>query len=81
MTGYQLHPAAFADIEAIPKYIATDDADAADRAVHAIFSAIRVVADDLPHSGFRRPNLTSRTIRFTVARPYVIAYAPERKPL
>jgi plasmid stabilization system protein ParE len=34
-----------------------------------------------PHQGYRRPNLTSRPLRFKLAREYVIAYAPEKKPL
>jgi len=31
--------------------------------------------------GYRRPNLTSRPLRFKLVREYVIAYAPEKKPL
>jgi len=34
-----------------------------------------------PHQGHRRPELTSRPLRFTVVRDYMIAYAPEKKPL
>jgi len=34
-----------------------------------------------PHQGYRRPDLTSRPLRFTNARDYLIAYAPEEKPL
>jgi plasmid stabilization system protein ParE len=31
--------------------------------------------------GHKRPDLTSRPLRFTVVREYLIAYAPEEKPL
>jgi len=34
-----------------------------------------------PHQGYRRPNLTTRPLRFKLVRNYVIAYAPEKKPL
>ncbi len=34
-----------------------------------------------PHQGYRRPNLTSRPLRFKLVPEYVIAYAPETKPL
>jgi len=35
----------------------------------------------LPHQGYRRPNLTSRPLRFALVYEYVIAYAPEKTPL
>jgi plasmid stabilization system protein ParE len=31
--------------------------------------------------GHKRPDLTSRPLRFTVVREYLIAYAPDEKPL
>jgi hypothetical protein len=31
--------------------------------------------------GHRRPNLTSRPLRFWLVRSYLIAYAPDEKPL
>jgi plasmid stabilization system protein ParE len=34
-----------------------------------------------PHQGYRRPDLTSRLLRFTLVREYLIAYAPDEKPL
>jgi plasmid stabilization system protein ParE len=34
-----------------------------------------------PHQGHKRPDLTSRPLRFTVVREYLVAYAPEEKPL
>jgi plasmid stabilization system protein ParE len=34
-----------------------------------------------PNQGHQRPDLTSRPLRFTMVRDYLIAYAPEEKPL
>ena len=34
-----------------------------------------------PEQGHKRPDLTSRPLRFTLSREYLIAYAPEEKPL
>jgi len=34
-----------------------------------------------PHQGHRRPDLTSRPLRFKLVREYAIAYVPESKPL
>jgi hypothetical protein len=33
------------------------------------------------HQGHRRPDLSSRPLRFTLVREFLIAYAPEEKPL
>jgi antitoxin ParD1/3/4/toxin ParE1/3/4 len=80
MSGYALHPEAFTDIDDIRQHIAEDNADAADRVVAEIFDGIRGLVS-FPHQGYRRPNLTSRPLRFKLVREYVIAYAPEKKPL
>ena len=34
-----------------------------------------------PHQGHRRPDLTSRPLRFTNTGNYLIAYAPDKSPL
>jgi plasmid stabilization system protein ParE len=34
-----------------------------------------------PHQGHRGPDLTSRPLRFTKVGNYLIAYAPDKKPL
>lgn len=44
-----------------------------------IFDGIRDLVA-FPHQGYRRPNLTSRPLRFKLVREYVIAYAPEKRP-
>lgn len=61
MSGYTLHSEAFNDIDEIRAYIAEDNPDAADRVVTAIFDRIRALVQ-LPHQGYRRPNLTSRHV-------------------
>lgn len=80
MTGYALHPEAFTDLDEIREYIAEDNPDAADRLMSEIFDAIRALVP-FPDQGYRRPNLTSRLLRFKLVREYVIAYAPQKKPL
>ena len=79
-SGYALHPAAFEDLDDIRDYIARQNPDAADRVILEIFDTIRSLVP-LPHQGHRRPDLTSRPLRFTLVREYLIAYAPEEKPL
>ncbi len=80
MNGYTLHPEAFNDLDEIRAYIAKDNPDAADRLLTEIFDAIRALLQ-FPHQGYRRPNLTSRAVRFTLVREYVIAYVPDKRPL
>jgi len=45
-----------------------------------ILNAIRGLVP-FPHQGHKRPDLTSRPLRFTLAREYLIAYAPDERPL
>jgi toxin ParE1/3/4 len=80
MSGYALHPEAFSDLDDIREHIAQDNPDAADRVITEIFEGIRALLA-FPNQGHRRPTLTSRPLRFKLVREYVIAYAPERKPL
>jgi toxin ParE1/3/4 len=80
VTGYGFHPEASVDIDDIWEYIAAHNIDAANRVVEDVLDTIdRLVAS--PHQGYRRPKLTSRPLRFKLVREYVIAYAPEKKPL
>jgi len=80
MTGYALHPEAYTDLDDIREYIAEDSPGSADRVITEIFDGIRALVP-FPDQGYRRPNLTSRPLRFKLVREYVIAYAPEKKPL
>jgi plasmid stabilization system protein ParE len=79
-SGYALHPEAFADLDEIRDFIAQENPDAADRVMLEIFDAIRRLVP-FPDQGHRRPDLGSRPLRFTLVREYLIAYAPEEKPL
>jgi plasmid stabilization system protein ParE len=78
--GFALHPLAARDITDIWTYIADDSRQAARRVRVEILAAIRALVP-FPNVGYKRPDLTSRPLRFTVVREYLIAYAPEEKPL
>lgn len=80
MTECDFHPEAAADLDEIWEFIAAENLDAADRVIADILGAIDVLVP-LPHQGYRRPDLTSRPLRFAQARGYLIAYAPDEKPL
>jgi plasmid stabilization system protein ParE len=80
MTGYDFHPEARFDLDEIWEFIRADNLDAADRMIAEILSAIRAVVS-FPNQGYTRPDLTSRPLRFTLVREYLIAYAPEEHPV
>ena len=79
-SGYALHSEALTDLDDIRHYIAQENPDAADRVISEIFDGIRGLVP-FPHQCQRRPNLSSRPLRFTLVREYLIAYAPDEKPL
>jgi len=80
MTGYEFHPEAENDINEIWGYIAADNVKAADRVIADIHHPLDALLP-FPHQGHRRTDLTSRPIRFKRVRDYLIAYAPDEKPL
>ena len=80
MSGYAFHPEARSDLNEIREYIAEDNPNAADRIVDEILDALQALVP-FPHQGHRRPDLTSRPLRFTLVRDYLIAYAPNKSPL
>lgn len=80
MSGFVLHPEAFADLEEIWEHIASDNLAAADRILEEIYEAIQALAA-FPYTGHARPDLTARSLRFQSLRDYVIAYAPDEKPI
>ena len=80
MTGYDFHPEARLDLDEIWEFIRADNLDAADRMIAEVLSAIAALVP-FPGQGHRRPDLTSRPLRFILVREYLIAYAPEEKPL
>jgi plasmid stabilization system protein ParE len=80
MTGYDFHPEAEIDLDEIWEYIAAENLAAADRVIAEIHQSLEGLVP-FPHRGHRRPDLTSRPLRFTRVRDYLIAYAPDEKPL
>jgi plasmid stabilization system protein ParE len=76
MTGYDFHPEARVDLGEIWEFIRADNFDAADRTIAEIFGLV-----PFPSQGHKRPDLTSRPMRFILVREYLIAYAPDEKPL
>jgi len=80
MSGFVLHPEALADLHEIWDFIAIDNPDAADGIVQEIHEAIRGLLP-FPYIGHLRPDLTSRPLRFHTVRDFLIASAPDEKPL
>lgn len=81
MTGYAFHPEAFTDLDEIWEYIAEDNIDAADQLLADIHAVLRTLGAS-PHIGHRRPDLTTRPLRFHPVRDqYLIAYARDENPL
>jgi plasmid stabilization system protein ParE len=80
MTAYDFHPEAVRDLDEIWDFIAEDSLDAADKVISEILAAIDVLVP-FPNQGHKRPDLTSRPLRFTVVHEYLIAYAPDPRPL
>ena len=80
MITYDFHPEARLDLDEIWQFIGGDNVAAADRVIDEIVAAIDALVP-FPNQGHRRPDLTSRPLRFTLVREYLIAYAPDEKPL
>jgi plasmid stabilization system protein ParE len=80
MIGHDFHPEARLDIDEIWEFIGADNLDAADRLIAEILYAIRALVP-FPHQGHKRPDLTPSPLRFINVREYLIAYAPDEKPL
>ena len=78
--GFKLHPEAAQDITDIWEYIAEENPTAAGRVREEILDAIRKLVP-FPHQGHKRPELSSLPLRYQIVRNYIIAYAPEEKPL
>ena len=78
--GFLLHPGAAGDIEDILDFRARDNPHAARRVRKDMLDAIRKLVV-FPEMGHRRPDLTTRPLRFQTVRNYLVAYASEEKPL
>jgi plasmid stabilization system protein ParE len=80
MSGYIFHPGAYADLDELWEFIAEDSLDAADAVREETYDAIQNLVP-CPYQGHRRPDLTSRPLRFWRVRNFLIAYAPEEDPV
>jgi len=80
MSEFVVHPSAFLEINEIWEFIAADNLDAADRIVAELRQAFEKLGH-FPEIGFYREELTSRPLRFFPIRDFLIAYAPDEKPL
>jgi plasmid stabilization system protein ParE len=74
MIGYEFHPEALFDLDEIWEFIRADNLAAADQMIVDILSAARALIP-FPGQGHKRPDLTSRPLRFTLVGEYLIAYA------
>jgi len=77
--GFTLHPGAAQDITDIWEFILEDNSLAARRVREDILDAVRKLVP-FPHQGHKRPDLTTKPLRFQAVRNYIIAYAPDEKP-
>jgi plasmid stabilization system protein ParE len=80
MSGFVVHPTAFLEINEIWGFIAAENLDAADHILDELRESFEKLVD-FPEMGFRRKELTSKPLRFFPVRDFLIAYAPEEKPL
>src|SRR6266436_10060744 len=84
MIGYDFHPEAALDLDEIWEFIAEANLDANLNAADIVIADILAALDKLvpfPNQGHKRPDLTSRPLRFKLVHEYLIAYAPDEKPL
>ena len=80
MITYDFHPEVRRDLDEIWDFIGADNPEVADRLIAEIIDAIDALVP-FPHVGRKRPDLTGRPLRFISVREYLIAYAPEERPL
>lgn len=77
---YALHPEVYGDLEEIHDSMGCFNVEAADRILDRFLAAFDLLST-FPQLGYRRPDLTSRPLRFKIVENYLIAYAPKLDPL
>jgi len=77
---FRVLPQVADDIFEIWRFIADDNIEAANRVETEIWDAFAELAK-FPEMGHQRPAMTSRPLRFWLVRAYLIAYAPDERPL
>ena len=81
MDEFQLAEEAVLDIDAIFLYLSHKESEeTADRIVTEIFKAFYRLGE-IPNSGHRRADLTSKNVFFYKVFSYLIIYSPRSKPL
>jgi plasmid stabilization system protein ParE len=78
--GFALHSEALTDLDDIHAFVNRFNFNSANRVLEDVISAFGSLSQ-FPHRGQPRPDLTSRPLRFKVVRNYLIAYAPDKKPI
>ena len=78
--GYTLHPAVYNDLEEIHGYLEGFNPNKADRILDEFLNAFDLLAN-FPNLGHRRPDLTSRDLRFKIVRKYLIVFLPNQEAL
>ncbi|HTX74620.1 MAG TPA: SIS domain-containing protein [Terracidiphilus sp.] len=77
---FDLDPRALEDLDDILEYISSFNRSAADRLLDEFFETFDSIGG-MPNQGFRRPELTSKPLRFKVVGNHLVAYAPEQNPV
>jgi plasmid stabilization system protein ParE len=80
VSRYSFHPEASVDLDEVWAFIAADNLAAADKVVGKIRADLATAALS-PRMGHLRPKLNRRGLRFLSVYEYLIAYAPDKKPL
>ena len=81
MDPFRLTDDAILDIDAIWLYLlGKEGVDTADRIVTELFKSFYKLAD-IPNSGHRRSDLTSRQVLFYQVFSYLVIYSPGSDPL
>lgn len=80
MKSFAFHSEAEIDLAEILDFLTEDSPKAANLFLDSVESALESLVS-FPYQGYRRPNLTSRPLRFKLVGEYVIAYSPNTEPL
>ena len=80
MITYDFHPEVGGDLDEIWDFIGADNPEAAARVIAEIVDAIDALVP-FPRVDRKRPDLAGLPLRFISVREYLIADAPEEKPL
>jgi toxin ParE1/3/4 len=80
MSAFRLHPQAVRELDDIWEYIAADSITSAERVIDELESVCVRLAKS-PRAGHLRPDIAGNRLRFWRVRNYLIAYAPETKPV